>query len=330
MEFLQYTAGVDDDGRRIDRVIRIFLKTIPMTEIYKLIRKGLIRVNGKRVECNYRIKKDDEIKIPRFSADSASSTSKLSISADISDVNDVFKNSYVRVINKPYGMSVHGGGCVSGGTPSLEQIVNAQFVPENESLSFRPGPLHRIDRHTTGLVVFSQNHKGAMIFSEMLQKHQIKKEYLAVLSGNLKTEATWEDLIENEEDSMSFYTVKVGEGKLARTKVKPIAHGEFSGSDITLTIIEIDTGRKHQIRSQCAYHKFPLLGDTAYNNKKAMENNGRFYLHSWRMTFPSDNQIELPETITAPLPTNFQNFIRNHLSQGEFSNYNNILYEPVE
>ena len=330
MEFLQYTAGVDDDGRRIDRVIRIFLKNIPMMEIYKLIRKGLIRVNGKRVECNYRIKKDDEIKIPRFSADSASSTSKISISADISDVNDVFKNSYVRVINKPYGMSVHGGGSVSGGTPSLEQIVNAQFVPENESLSFRPGPLHRIDRHTTGLVVFSQNHKGAMIFSEMLQKHKIKKEYLAVLSGNLKNEATWEDLIENEEDSMSFYTVKVGEGKLARTKVKPIAHGEFSGSDITLAIIEIDTGRKHQIRSQCAYHKFPLLGDTAYNNKKTMENNGRFYLHSWRMTFPSDNQIELPETITAPLPTNFQNFIRNHLSQGEFSNYNNILYEPVE
>ena len=313
MDFLQYTAGTDDDGRRIDRVIRIFLKNLPMMEIYKLIRKGLIRVNGK---------KDDEIIIPRFSADSASSTSKLTISSDITAVNDVFKNSFVRVINKPYGMSVHGGGSVSGGTPSLEQIVNAQFVPENESLSFRPGPLHRIDRHTTGLVVFSQNHKGALIFSEMLQKHQIKKEYLAVLCGNLKTEATWEDLIENEKDPMSFYTVKVGEGKLARTKVKPIAHGEFSGSDITLAIIEIDTGRKHQIRSQCAYHGFPLLGDTAYNNKKSMENNGRFYLHSWRMTFPFDNQIELPETITAPLPTNFQFFLKNHLSQGELSNYN--------
>ncbi|MBO4704922.1 MAG: RluA family pseudouridine synthase [Spirochaetaceae bacterium] len=330
MEFLQYTAGVDDDGRRIDRVIRIFLKTIPMTEIYKLIRKGLIRVNGKRVECNYRIKKDDEIKIPKFSGGSVSSASKTSITADVPDVQDVFKNSYVRIINKPYGMSVHGGGSVSGGVPSLEQIVNAQFVPENESLSFRPGPLHRIDRHTTGLVVFSQNHKGAVFFSEMLQKHQIKKEYLAVLSGNLQSEAVWEDMIENDEDSMSFYTVKVGEGKLARTKVKPIARGEFSGSDITLAIIEIDTGRKHQIRSQCAYHKFPLLGDTAYNNDKALGNDGRFYLHAWRMTFPSENQIELPETITAPLPTNFQNFIRNHLSQGEFSNYNIISYEPVE
>ena len=330
MEFLQYTAGVDDDGRRIDRVIRIFLKSIPMTEIYKLIRKGLIRVNGKRVECSYRIRKDDEIKIPCFSMDFASST-KLSVETDFPTVYDVYKNSFVRIINKPYGMSVHGGGSISDKTPSLEQIVNAQFIPENESLSFRPGPLHRIDRHTTGLVVFSQNHKGAVIFSEMLQKHQIKKEYLAILSGNLGTEVTWEDLIENDEDSSAFHTVKIGEGKLARTKVTPIAHGDFSGSDITLAIVEIDTGRKHQIRSQCAYHNFPLLGDTAYNNSKnSLDTNGRFYLHSWRMTFPVDNKLELPETITAPLPTNFQNFIRNHLSQDEFSNYNIILYEPVE
>ena len=371
MDFLQYTAGPDDDGRRLDRVIRIVLKNVSMPEIYKYIRKGLVRVNDKKSDCNYRIKKDDKIRIPDFSADSKASVSQtekksafisqadkeLLVDKNIPQLADVFKNSFVRILNKPYGMSVHGGG--TSDTACLEQIVKAQFVPENASLSFRPGPLHRIDRHTTGLVVFSQSLKGANVFSKMIQNHVVKKEYLAVLCGNLTSPETWEDALaaaddsHNKTDSVNFHTMKITEravlqsspncdfrnglsdtdvseangsdgksGKIARTKVTPVAHGIYKGADITLALVEIETGRKHQIRCQCAEHGYPLLGDTAYGGKNPPGIDGHFLLHSWRMTFPPENTIGLPNTITAPLPEKFQKFLRNHLSQGEFSLYN--------
>ena len=342
MDFLQYTAGIDDEGRRLDRVIRIVLKDIPMTEIYKYIRKGLVRVNGKKSDCSYRIKKDDMIKIPDFSAASDKIPQQIPVFpqnsvvgtsqvADFPAVSDVFKNQYVRIVKKPYGMVVHSGGKKSGIT--LEEIIKQQFKPENTSIAFNPGPLHRIDRHTTGLVVFSQNLEGANVFSKILQNHSIKKEYLAILCGNLTTSKTWKDILKPDDNkakkssSENFHTMKTvehndnttSEGNEALTKATPIAHGIYEGADITLALVEIETGRKHQIRCQSAHHGYPLLGDTAYGGKNPKSLNGHFFLHSWRMTFPLDNKIGLPNVITAPLPEKFQFFIRNHLSQCEFS-----------
>ncbi len=346
MDFLQYTAGIDDDGRRLDRVIRIFLNEVPMSEIYKLIRKGLIRLNGKKTECSTRIKKDDVLQIAKSIAAapliSVQPDSDSGAIAENIHFDDVFKNEHIRIINKPYGVSVHGGG--NSRAVSLEQIVKQQFAREqaekqdkdNKSLSFRPGPLHRIDRHTTGLVVFSQSLGGAKVFSRMLQSHVIKKEYLAVLCGNLSGIETWEDIISDATDKAdviiekksTFHTVRVCDenekqnGKKARSKATPVAHGVYDGIEITLALIEIETGRKHQIRSQCAYHGHPLLGDTAYGGKNPSGIDGHFLLHAWRMIFHADNELCLPEVITAPLPTNFQFFIKNHLSLHEISNYN--------
>ena len=331
MDFLQYTAGHDDNGRRLDRVIRIVLKDLPMTEIYKYIRKGLVRVNGKKSECSYRIQKDDLIKIPNLSK--CPTNTEVQHLSGFQEIKPVFRNPYVLIVNKPYGMSVHGGG--SAGTFNLEQLVKEQFKTENSSISFRSGPLHRIDRHTTGLVVFSQNSEGANIFSDMLQNHLVKKEYLAVLCSHLPMQETWIDIITDAPcktalkahgyhtmsiiDSTLSETVHSCIGKKAITTANPIAYGNYEGIPITLALVEIQTGRKHQIRCQCAQHGYPLLGDTAYNGKNPQSIGGHFFLHSWRMSFPSDNKIELPNTITAPLPEKFRFFIRNHLSQFELS-----------
>ena len=344
MDFLQYTAGPDDDGRRLDRVIRIILKNVPISELYKLIRKGLIRLNGKKTECNIRIKNGDILQIAKSVVASQTSvqtdTCDIKVTEDI-HLEDVFINQHIRIINKPYGISVHGGGSTAVGTISLEQIVKQQFLKKlseqpdniNESLSFRPGPLHRIDRHTTGLVVFSQSLEGAKVFSTMMQNHEIKKEYLAVLCGTLSGTETWEDTISDETDKAdaisdnknSFHTVRICDknetqsGKKATSKATPLAHGIIAGIDITLARIEIETGRKHQIRSQSAHHGYPLLGDTAYGGKNPPSIDGHFMLHAWRMTFQSNNKLDLPETVTATLPEKFQFFIRNHLSQCHIS-----------
>ncbi|MCR4940620.1 MAG: RluA family pseudouridine synthase [Treponemataceae bacterium] len=326
MDFLQYTAGIDDEGRRLDRVLRIFLKNSPMSKIYKYIRTGTIRVNGEKTDCNYRVKKNDEIRIPKVT-DSIEGEKTQDAKAFI-EIEDVFRNSFVRIINKPYGISVHGD------ERSLDVIVKSQFLPDEKSLSFNPGPLHRIDRHTTGLVVFSQNHKGALVFSELLRKHAVKKEYLAILCGKLKEKMLFEDMISTDWDSdqapslgkNGFHKVRITkqDGKKARTVVTPLSHGTYENLNVTLALVEIDTGRKHQIRCQCSSHGFPLLGDTAYGGKNPQSIDGHFMLHSWRMTFPSDNSIGLPESVTANIPEKLLFFIKNHLSQDEISNYNII------
>lgn len=322
MDFLQYTAGTDDEGRRLDRVLRIFLKDLSMSEIYKLIRTKMIRVNGKKTDCNYRVKKNDEIRLPRFS-DSLFEKKEKESKISKERIEEIFINDFVKIVNKPYGMTVHG----AGEKENLEQIVRSQFRPKEQSLSFRPGPLQRIDRHTTGLVVFSQSHKGALVFSELLRAHLIKKEYLAILCGELKEVACWEDSLAADKfpsDKEGFHTVKItsGEGKKARTKVSPVSHGVYEGLPVTLALIQIETGRKHQIRCQCAEHGYPLLGDTAYGGKNPESIKGHFMLHAWRMTFPSDSGIDLPSAVTAPIPEKMLNFIKNYLSHDELSNYN--------
>ena len=149
----------------------------------------------------------------------------------------------------------------------------------------------------------------------------IQKKYLAILEGNLQENQIWEDKIEKNntrtdktwvrgEKSGKFHTVTVNStgGKIAHTEVFPICHDIFDGREITLAEVIIKTGRTHQIRSQSAYHGFPLLGDSAYGSKKIDSKRvGRdFFLHAAELTFPKPNPLGLPEKLIAPPPPFFK------------------------
>ena len=193
------------------------------------------------------------------------------------------------------------------------------------SLSFKTGPLHRLDRKTTGLLAFSQNLQGAQCFSEKIKSHEIQKVYLALLEGNLTENQIWEEKIDKSEisnekgtrrkDSGRFHTVSVNsdEGKMAHTEVTPLSHGLFWGKDVTLARVLIKTGRTHQIRAQAGFHGFPLLGDTAYGSGKidSKKWGQDFFLHASELHFPPDNPLNLPEKISAPLPKAFENILNS-------------------
>ena len=339
MDFTHFTAGSDDAGRRLDRVLRTFLADEQLSSIYKALRKGLVKVDGKKCAGNFRVSEGSDIEIADILL--KNSERKL-VSRNSSDFSvslkkiTVFKNDAILILNKPYDISVQPSSAAK--EMSLSSLVQADYeeTHEKSSLSFKTGPLHRLDRKTTGLIAFSQNLEGAKWFSEAIRNHAIQKIYLAILEGNLTEAQIWEDKIlktengkmKNESEvknkigevkNFNFHTVTLDSenGKIAHTEVTPLSHGIFAhkGQKIPLTLAQIliKTGRTHQIRAQASRHGFPLLGDTAYNGTKIDSHRfgEDFFLHAKELLIPTENPLALPQKITAPLPESFTKFLEN-------------------
>lgn len=315
MEFNDFTAGRDDNGRRLDKVIRIFLNNTPLTEIYKLLRKGLIKLNHKKAKPEARVCQGDVISIAQFILKSGSEAENNSVSQTsvdkISSLNIVFENDHLLIIDKPYDRTVHGkdDGIYKDVLSYLEVKSDAsQDSTIEKSLSFRPGPLHRLDRRTTGLLVFSKSIEGARWFSDGIKNHTIHKKYYGLAEGELNETEVWQDFLSDSENSSSegFYTVEENEdGLKAETIARPVAKGKVKGKNITLIEYSIKTGRKHQIRAQSALHKHPLAGDSAYGGQKQKEFKREFYLQAYSLSFPSDNPLNLPSEIKIKLSSDF-------------------------
>lgn len=325
MDFKEFTAGKDDNDRRLDRVIRIFLSDKSLSEIYKLLRKGLIKVNKKKAKADSHIFEGDVISIAEFllgdsvqsSGDASENKEKLKAKSEKA-LEIVFENDHLLIINKPYGRSVHESSSVKkNNTLSLDKEVlnyyEAHKSGKSESLSFRPGPLHRLDRNTTGLLVFSKSLLGAKYFSESIKNHTVQKKYLGIAEGKLNKAEEWEDLLaDSDTTEEGFYTVAQSDsGKKALTIARPLSHGTFHNKEITLVEYTIKTGRKHQIRAQSQLHGHPLLGDTAYGAAGEKKLKREYFLHAYSLSFPKDNPLGLPEEIKTGLPADFEELLQS-------------------
>ncbi len=331
MEFIQIKAGNDDVGRRIDRVLRKLLPDLALGEIYKHLRKGTIKINAKKAAQDYRINEGDVLFLASFLESEMKNCGAAQLSAQADDaalapnsadtarpagenygfkLETLFQNEHIRIVNKPFGVAVHKSNSKE---ISLAEIVAAEYraLHQNESLSFTAGPLHRLDKNTSGIIVFSQSLKGAQWFSENLSSFQ--KEYLGIVQGEIDEPQYWVDFIDDtpKESGTAYKTVRISSaGKEARTHCFPLSHGSYKGTPVVLCRFCIETGRKHQIRAQSAFHGFPLLGDSAYNAdyRKGTAQPDRFYLHAFKLSVPP-NPIGMPQTIEAPLPEDFSLFL---------------------
>ena len=318
----------DDDGRRLDRILRKALRELPLSAIHRLLRKGAILVDGKKAAADCRIHSGQTIMVD-LDKDviSGSVTGRADIKSP-GQLEILFEGSGLLVLNKPAGIIVHGKGSdcsQSKGSPSLEDQVLSYLGPKlKPSLSFRPGPLHRLDKMSSGIIVFSASLEGARFFSAMMQERRIKKFYLAIAEGAIKKQEVWKDeLIRDQNEKKTFIekadknfrAIESGSfAKTAFTKISPLA----VNSGCTLILAEIETGRTHQIRAQAAEHGHPLLGDKKYGGRPfpgkpfpCSSSNAKkcgFLLHAWRMEFPEDTA--LPHIIEAPPPERFQRKIR--------------------
>ncbi|MBQ7159298.1 MAG: RluA family pseudouridine synthase [Treponema sp.] len=319
MEFTHVTAGDDDDGRRLDKIIRRYLNDESLSQLYSALRKGLIKVDGKKRAQDFRVSAGSDIAI----ADFLTRTPALTVSAPkdfaskkLNPSDILFRNDDILILNKPYDIPVQKS---RANDTSLADMVAAEYASQHKkmrSLSFRPGPLHRLDRKTTGIIVFSQSLRGAQWFSQAIKEHRVQKIYLALIQGKLETEQKWEDNIAKKDtSSQNFKTVSVtadaDNGKTAHSIATPLAYGSYHGKPVTLAQVEIGTGRKHQIRAQAASHGFPLLGDTVYGGIKINEEQD-FFLHAYRLVL-NENPLSLPHEILADISTKFAKMLNNCL-----------------
>lgn len=313
MDFSRFTAGSGDDGRRIDRVVRNFIQGDTLSSLYGAIRKGLIKVNGKKCTPDTRIKNGDILLIASFLLQSLP-VNKNTINICNFPYPILFKNSNFLIINKPYNKNVQG-------TFSLAEELSpflCDSADSSGSLSFHPGPLHRLDRMTTGVLVFSQSLEGAKWFSKNIEAHVIRKIYIGIVEGILAENRIWRNgIIEEDKNADEFHTVRVvvtetENSQEAVTQAVPLASGSYGGKPVTLVQFCIPTGRKHQIRAQAAFNRFPLLGDTAYGGTKISEDR-MFYLHAALISFPENNGLGLPLQISAPVLTDFKKMLNKTL-----------------
>ena len=350
MDFTDFAAGSDDGGRRVDRVLRRFLHGANLSSVYGALRKGLILVNARRVKPDARIESGDVISIASFLLQNENSSGSEKYGTDIENRREnkaaplpytvIFANEHFLVIDKPYGVAVQGKNSIA---EKIAAYYAASVPKEKRSLSFVAGPLHRLDKNTTGILFFSWSLEGAAWFSRELKAHRIRKKYIALIHGAMESECVWEDFIKkNDEPKTGFYTVRVVSGstagagdvqnltsgtvdvqnlasgaasgslvamhcaKRAITKAKPLCRASYKGRSVTLTEYEIETGRMHQIRAQSAFHGFPLLGDTAYGGSRIDEAR-TFFLHAYEVRI-GENPVGLPPVITSTLPAAFESF----------------------
>jgi len=276
---MELVTGENDEGRRLDRILRKALPHHPLPLIHRLLRQGLVFINGKPAKAQDRICGGVKISIP--SLNDAPKTATLSPSLPSPTI--IWEGPGLIAVNKPAGLAVHGPA-------SLDSMVRSFLADKTSpSLSFKPGPLHRLDKPSSGIVVFSTNIEGARLFSALMREHKVRKTYLAVVQGKIEKEEIWEDaLVRDREMKKTFVS---SDGKNAVTAIKPLAcKGGYS-----LVSAQIATGRTHQIRAQAAAHGHPLAGDKKYGG----QGKGGFFLHAWKLEF-------LEYSIEAPVPAAFK------------------------
>ena len=355
---MDFTADENDAGRRIDKIVRRLMPDHSLGMIYKYFRKGLVRKNTGKTSPDAKVVAGDTINIAAFLLNPDSNSPSVHPKQPKEQLifqqqpnsdykpslgPDLFLNQHIRIINKPYDLPVQGGKNIS---LSLDKIICQEYLQMQQekgipaSLSFRPGPLHRLDRKTTGVLAFSQSLLGAQWFSKAMQEHSICKEYLALVEGNLQKKQVWQEEIarQSHHNPQGFVQSHISShGKQAHTIACPLAWGSYYGKPITLVHLEISTGRTHQIRLHCSHHGFPLLGDTAYGGTSILTSNTRhkigkpiktqekvqqeFFLHAWRIRLPADNPLQLPPLVEAPLSENFRNMLATHLPEMELKGY---------
>ena len=249
-------VDANNDQRRLDNFLIYKFPNLPKSKIYSMIRKGEIRINSKRCKAQTKISLGDEIRLPPYLESEKRDNNFKNLPAKIEKLIKnaiIFDDDDFIVINKPEGISVHGG---SGQKFSLIDGVRSIYSSNDIDLC------HRLDKETSGCIVLSKNKLFLKHFNALLRTKKITKTYLAIICGKLKKSMTVTDkLIVRRRNNIKTSLVD-DSGKEALSIFNPIKIYE----NYTLVEIEILTGKLHQIRAHAESIKHPVLGDFKYGN----------------------------------------------------------------
>ncbi len=293
----EVTIGENDAGQRLDKFLTKFLTACPQSMIYKCLRKKRIKLNGKRAEGNVKLAVGDVLQMyisDEFFGEPPSDTSFLKITPDL---NIVYEDENIMLVDKKPGMIVHEDEGEKFNT--LISHIKAylfrrgEYNPEGEQ-SFAPALCNRIDRNTGGIVIAAKNAAALRVINEKIKSREIKKYYLCMVQGHVKPEAgtLTAYLQKNESRNRVYISDTPKEGyKRCVTKYRTV------GATDIASYLEIDliTGRTHQIRAQMAHIGHPLAGDGKYGtnefNKKVGMKYQALYSYKTEFAFTDENML---------------------------------------
>jgi 23S rRNA pseudouridine955/2504/2580 synthase len=309
-QVIYHTVTPNEAGQRVDNFLLRIRKGVPKSRIYRSIRKGEVRVNKKRIKAEYKLQLDDTLRIPPLTLDTQTKLPTATQEQCNTIQNALlFENADLIVLNKPSGLGVHGGTHAPlGAIEILRQLRHHETYLEL---------VHRLDLETSGVLLIAKNRTTLQTLHKLLREsHSIQKVYTTLVSGIWEQgERTITHTLKRENNRNQKVQVvsnneSQNDGKEATTTFKPLQ----TYSNATLLEVQIHTGRMHQIRTQLAHLKHPIIGDHKYGDTKVnryyQEKFGlnRLFLHASSLTFELEGKIHhyhtpLPEKLEGVLKT---------------------------
>jgi len=294
-------VDADQAGQRIDNFLLARLKGVPKSRIYRLLRKGELRVNKKRTKPEYKLQAGDLVRVPPIRLAEREPPASLSQSlGQLLEKSILFELPGLLVINKPSGIAVHGGSGVNLGL--IEAL--RQLRPDDRYLEL----VHRLDKGTSGCIMVARKRSMLRYLqNELRERRNIQKTYHALVEGRWPASRKLVDVpLLKQESAGGGRLVKVAqEGKPSKTLFKVLGRYLADGLDCTLLEAKPITGRTHQIRVHGQYIGCPLVGDDKYGGddfNRRMKGLGfkRLFLHAAQLSFilPGEEAVRV---VVAPL-----------------------------
>lgn len=309
-------VSVKESGKKIDKFVRQQMKDISFNVVSRMLRKGQIKVNGKRQKNSYVVEAGDVVEIyGQFESHNEKEKKFTKHHITLSKNLQVFyMDDDILIINKPSGLAVQGGSKISVSLDDLAEFL--KFELEN-----KPKLVHRIDRDTSGVLIMARNYSTARTLSKMFQDSgTIKKHYLAICNGYpKKLEGTISIPLAkvklNDQKEVMSYSSE--EGNQAITHYKVLKHNRVA----SLIQFEIVTGRTHQVRAHAAISGIPLVGDLKYDRSYSMLLK--------RLLMPKERELFILQNSPSSLSNEKKIFLHSESVEFEFKNSKIAIKAPL-
>jgi len=267
------------EGQRLDNFLLGQLKGVPKSHVYRILRRGEVRVNSARAAASYRLQAGDTVRIPPVRTARAVTVSGRQEPGWLAD-RALYEDSDLLVLDKPGGLAVHGGSGIGAGLIERLRLVR----PELPMLELA----HRLDRETSGCLLLAKNRTALVALHAMLREGRVEKRYLALVKGRWRggPRTVSASLARDRLRGGERHVAVDDEGRAASSRFEP--RGAYGPA--TLVEIRLDTGRTHQARVHAAHVGHPIAADDKYGDRefnRELRRLGlrRLFLHAARLRF---------------------------------------------